>query len=94
MSTSASFTTWYRAMTSTGVPLLITEYGQGTAGGGSSRDLARARAIGKDAAWIATHPRIRMWLYWQAAGPQGDWRLRDPVSQAAWRAVAESGCRI
>jgi hypothetical protein len=93
MSTSASFTTWYQTMEPTGVPLLIAEYGQGTAGGDAARELARAQAITQDAAWISVHPRIRMWLYWQASGAQGDWRLLDPVSRAAWVAVAASGCR-
>jgi hypothetical protein len=96
MTTSASFLEWYRTMSATDVPLYITEYGQGVRKRGEpadpSRNAARAQAITTDAAWIHAHPRIRMWLYWQATGAQGDWRLRDAASQAAWRAVADSGC--
>lgn len=97
MTTSPSFGQWYRTMSATGVPLYITEYGQGVRKPGAaddpSQDAARAQAIRTDAVWIHAHPRIRMWLYWQSTGAQGDWRLQDPVSREAWRAVAESGCR-
>jgi hypothetical protein len=96
MTTSASFENWYRTMLPTGMPLYITEYGQGVRKPGRAadpgRDAARAQAITTDAAWIHAHPRIRMWLYWQATGAQGDWRLHDAASQQAWRAVAQSGC--
>jgi hypothetical protein len=97
MTTSASFRQWYRTMSPTGVPLYITEYGQGVRKPGQAadpaKDAARAQAITTDAAWIQAHPRIRMWLYWQATGAQGDWRLHDAASQAAWHAVADTGCR-
>ncbi|MCW2698974.1 MAG: hypothetical protein JWQ45_509 [Blastococcus sp.] len=97
MTASGSFHFWYRSMAPTGVPLLITEYGQYAVAPGERRqpakEQARAAAIRADAAWIAGHPRIRMWLYWQAVGAQGDWRLRDEASQQAWRQVAEAGCR-
>jgi|1186.fasta_scaffold30801_1 hypothetical protein len=97
MTTSNSFQLWYKSMYPTGVPLYITEYGQGVqrrgAGDDPGKDAARASAIRADASWIAAHPRIRMWMYWQSTGAQGDWRLKDPASQAAWRAVADSGCR-
>jgi hypothetical protein len=96
MTSSGSFRFWYDAMEPTGVPLLITEYGQYAVAPGEQRrpakERARARAIRQDAAWITEHPRIGMWLYWQAFGAQGDWRLRDEASQRAWREVAESGC--
>src|SRR4051812_17579472 len=97
MTTSANFALWYRTMEPTGVPLYITEYGQGVqkpgAGPDPDREAARVRAMKADAAWIAGHPRIRMWLYWQATGAQGDWRLRDVASQEEWRTIAETGCR-
>jgi hypothetical protein len=97
MTGSRSFRFWYRSMASTGVPLLITEYGQYAVAAGERRvpakEQERAAAIRVDAAWIAGHPRIRMWLYWQAVGAQGDWRMRDEASLQAWRAVAEDGCR-
>jgi len=97
MTASGSFRYWYEAMRPTGLPLFITEYGQYAVADGERRDpakeRARAAAIRQDAAWIAAHPRIRMWLYWQAVGAQGDWRLRDQASQRAWREVAASGCR-
>jgi hypothetical protein len=96
MTRSASFRTWYRTMVPTGLPLFITEYGQYAVDLGATPDpakeRARARAIRRDAAWIADHPRIRMWLYWQAVGAQGDWRMHDQASQRAWREVAASGC--
>ncbi|MGZ6824814.1 MAG: hypothetical protein ACXVF9_20340 [Blastococcus sp.] len=97
MTGSASFQTWFSTMSPTGVPLYITEYGQYVVAHGKARNPAkeqrRIRAIAQDAAWIAAHPRIRMWMYWDAVGAQGDWRLRDKASQQAWRTVAETGCR-
>ena len=96
MTRTAAFRTWYRTMLSTGVPLLITEYGQYAVQVGATpdpaRERARARAIRQDAAWIDDHLRIRMWMYWQAVGAQGDWRMHDEASQRAWRAVAAAGC--
>jgi len=32
-----------------------------------------------------------MWLYWDALGEKGDWRLNDPDSQDAWQNVAQAG---
>jgi hypothetical protein len=96
MTTSGSFRFWYRTMAPTGLPLLITEYGQYAVADGERRvpakEQARAAAIRQDAAWIADHPRIGMWLYWQGIGAQGDWRLSDEASRQAWREVAEAGC--
>ena len=96
MSTSPSFRTWYRTMKPTGVPLLITEYGQYAVPTGMQPDpallQARVDAIRTDAAWIDDHPRIRMWLYWQAIGEQGDWRIRDPAGRKAWREISAAGC--
>ncbi|MCW2636007.1 MAG: hypothetical protein JWQ99_2374, partial [Blastococcus sp.] len=81
MTTSGSFRFWYQTMVPTGLPLLITEYGQYAVGPGERRvpekETRRAEVIREDAAWIADHPRISMWLYWQGVGEQGDWRLRD-----------------
>lgn len=97
MTTSGSFRHWYEFMEPTGLPLFIVEYGQYAVADGEQRDpakeRARAQAIRTDAAWIADHPRIRMWIYWQGFGDQGDWRIRDRVGQQAWREVAASGCR-
>lgn len=98
MTASRTFRTWYEAMESTGVPLFITEYGQYAVREGERPDpagqRARAEAIRSDAAWIAEHPRIRMWLYWQGTGAQGDWRISDPASRRAWQEVAAQGCRL
>ncbi len=97
MTTSGSFRHWFQTMAPTGLPLFITEYGQYAVADGERRDpgkeRARAEAIRQDAAWIAEHPRIRMWMYWQAVGAQGDWRMHDEASQRAWREAAASGCR-
>jgi hypothetical protein len=97
MTTSNSFRFWYQTMVPTGLPLLITEYGQYAVAPGERREpekeQARAAAIREDAVWIADHPRIGMWLYWQGVGVQGDWRLRDETSRQAWRDVAAAGCR-
>jgi hypothetical protein len=96
MTRTERFRTWYETMEPTGLPLFITEYGQYVVDVGQQPDgrleRARARAIRQDAAWIADHPRIRMWMYGQAVGAQGDWRMHDRASQKAWREVAATGC--
>ena len=96
MTESRTFLTWYEAMEPTGMPLCVAESGQYAVAPGQRSDpvkeQARADAIRADAAWIADHPRIRMWIYWQGIGAQGDWRLRDPAGRKAWREVAASGC--
>lgn len=96
MSTSPSFLNWYRAMLPHHVPLLITEYGQYVLAPGQqpqpALEQARADAIRQDAAWVADHPALRMWVYWQGVGPRGDWRMHDKASEQAWRSVAGSGC--
>lgn len=97
MTTSASFLTWYRTVQPTGLPLLITEYGQYVLKDGQTPnprlDQARVQAIEEDAAWLASHPQFTMWIYWQGIGPRGDWRMQDQASLDAWRKIAESGCR-
>ena len=97
MTASASFRHWYDVMEPTGLPLLIVEYGQyALRPGETSRpaeEEARAAAIRQDAAWIAEHPRITMWMYWQGPGPRGSWALTDDASRQAWRDVAARGCR-
>ena len=97
MTQSPSFSNWYDVMVAGGKPLLITEYGQYAVRPGARPDPAlearRADAIRVDARWILTHAAIRMWMYWQGVGAQGDWRMQDQASRAAWRAVAASGCR-
>jgi hypothetical protein len=96
MTQSPSFLTWYETFEDRPVPLFIVEYGQYAVADGESSDpaaeQARADAIRADAAWIAEHPRIRMWLYWQSTGAQGDWRIRDRIGREAWREVAALGC--
>jgi hypothetical protein len=96
MSESPSFRTWFEVMEKAGVPLYVTEYGQYAVAEGQRSDpameQARADAIRTDAAWIAKNPAIRMWIYWQGTGAQGDWRLRDRAGRQAWREVAASGC--
>jgi hypothetical protein len=96
MTTSPSFRHWYKFMAGTGKPLYITEYGQYvlTAGETSRPRLeeARAAAIRQDAAWIAAHPKLAMWIYWQGLGPRGDWRMHDRASEKAWQQVTDLGC--
>jgi hypothetical protein len=97
MTASPSFLHWYTTMAPTGLPLFVVEYGQYELRPGRPRDPgaehARAEAIRRDAAWIARHPRVVMWLYWQGPGPTGDWRMQDAESQRAWRDAAAAGCR-
>ncbi len=97
MTASGSFRHWYDAMSPKRLPLLVVEYGQYELRPGEVPDpaaqQARAEAIRQDAAWIADHPRVAMWLYWQGTGPTGDWAMRDEVSLQAWREVAAAGCR-
>jgi hypothetical protein len=97
MVTSPEFLHWYAVMEPTGLPMVIPEYGQYVLPPGQVPDPTlhqkRAEAIEADAAWISEHPRVRIWLYWQDTGHQGDWSMTDEPSQRAWRAVARSGCR-
>jgi len=89
------FRGWYDYMLNIGKPMLITEYGQYAVAPGQRSDpqmlTERAATIRQDAAWLAEQGTISMWLYWDATGDQGDWRLNDPESQQAWREVAQSG---
>ncbi len=91
----AEFLGWYDYMLGTGKPMLISEYGQYAVPPGQSADPAmlalRAEVIAADAAWLSAEDTISMWLYWDAHGDQGDWRLEDTASQQAWQAAAESG---
>ncbi|TQN37554.1 hypothetical protein FHU33_4209 [Blastococcus colisei] len=97
MTTSPNFLHWYEAMRPTGEPMVIPEYGQYVLPEAErpdqARQRARAEAIRADAAWIAEHPEIRVWLYWQDTGHQGDWAMTDEGSQRAWAAAALAGCR-
>jgi hypothetical protein len=96
MTTSPNFLHWYGFMVQTGEPIVIPEYGQYVLPPGERPhlrlQLERAAAIRADAAWIREHPRVRVWLYWQDTGHQGDWSMTDDASQRAWRAAARSGC--
>jgi hypothetical protein len=97
MTASRSFTLWYRTMEPTALPLYIVEYGQYEIRPGQVRDPSlervRAASIRADAAWIRAHPRISMWLYWDAVGAEnGDWRMRDAASLRAWRDVTAGEC--
>jgi len=89
------FRGWYDYMLGTGKPMLISEYGQYVVKPGEQPDAAkqahRADVIRQDAQWLAEEGTISMWLYWDAMGSKGDWRLNDPLSQQAWREVSESG---
>jgi len=91
----AEFLGWYDYMLGTGKPMLISEYGQYAVPPGKRADPAmlalRAEVIAADAAWLSAEDTISMWLYWDAHGDQGDWRLEDTASQQAWQAAAESG---
>ena len=97
MTTSASFSTWFSTVSPYGRPLFITEYGQYWQPGGQPSDpqkaQARAAAIRQDAEWIFAHPQIKGWLYWQGSDSSGSWKIDDPASRAAWRAVSARGCQ-
>lgn len=97
MTTSASFTNWYRFMAPKGLPLVLPEYGQYLRpldrAPDPAKEQARARAIAQDATWIRSHPQFKAWLYWQGGNAEESWRLNDAASQRAWQAVADSGCR-
>lgn len=98
MTTSTSFRTWYQFVAPTGLPLVIPEYGQYQRLTGTPADpaklTARVAAIQQDAAWLAAHPQFTIWMYWEGGPVSHDYRLTDPASQAAWRSVAGSGCRV
>ena len=89
------FRGWYDYMVSKGKPMLIAEYAHYVVPPGQTPDPAqqarRAEVIAADAAWIRREGRISMWLYWNAMGSKGDWRLNDAASQQAWRNVASAG---
>jgi len=89
------FMTWYNSMLGKGRPMLITEYGQYSIRPGYGIDPAmqakRARTIAADAAWIRSQGRIKMWLYWNGTGAQGNWTLTDAASKQAWKNVAAAG---
>jgi len=75
-------------------PLVVAEYGQYAVPAGAQPDPAkqasRARIIPLDETYLRSM-RFTMWLYWHSTGPQGDWSMTDPGSQAAWRNVASRG---
>ncbi len=91
------FRGWYDYMLGTGEQMIIAEYGQYVVPPGQVADPAklaqRAEVIAQDAAWLAAEGTISMWLYWDALGEKGDWRLNDPDSQDAWQNVAQAGRR-
>jgi len=95
LETHPEFRGWYDYMLNKGVPMLISEYGQYVVRPGQASDpqkLAdRADTIRQDAAWLAAEGTISMWLYWDAMGDKGDWRLNDPQTQQAWREIAQAG---
>ena len=97
MTTSPSFRTWYQVMARTGVPLYITEYGQYAVPSGSGPIPRRSKPArppsGRTPRGSPTIRGSAMWIYWQAVGDQGDWRLRGRgVRKRAWREVAAAGC--
>lgn len=77
-------------------PLVVAEYGQCADNPREKKPCtaeekaARARIILEDEAYLRSM-RFTMWLVWHGTGEQGDWRLMDPASQAAWRRVAANG---
>ncbi|MDQ6874121.1 MAG: hypothetical protein M3042_03520, partial [Actinomycetota bacterium] len=87
---------WYNFfLGATAKPMLITEYGQYAVAPGGTADPAmqakRAQVIAADAAWIKAQGKIKMWLYWDGTGAQGDWSLTDAASRQAWKNVAVTG---
>jgi len=95
LSTDLEFMTWYNFMLKTGKPMVLAEYGQYSVRPGYSVDPAmqarRAQTIAADAAWIRSQGRVKVWLYWHAPGPKGDWSLTDAASRQAWRNAAAAG---
>lgn len=77
-------------------PLVVAEYGRYAVKPDVPLDPAkqalRARLMAVDEIYLRSM-RFTMWLYWHGVGDQGDWRLTDGGSQAAWRAVASHGRR-
>ncbi len=96
LQTDPQFHSWYDFFLAKSTkPLFITEYGQYVVPPGGTADpnmqAARAAVIKTDATWLATQPRIQMWLYWDGTGSAGDWTLTDTASQTAWKAAALVG---
>lgn len=93
---NAGFQGWLRFMNTKAPdkPLVMAEYGQCVQSSvnlcTAAEQAARARIIPVDEAYLRSM-RFTMWLLWQGTGPQGDWRLTDAGSQAAWRSVAANG---
>lgn len=89
------FMSWYNFMLDKSVPMLIAEYGQYVVKPGTvanpTMQAKRAQVIATDAAWIKSQGRIKMWLYWDGTGAQGNWSLTDAASQKAWRNIAVTG---
>lgn len=96
LATDPQFLNWYSFfLGATAKPMLITEYGQYAVPPGGSADPAmqtkRAQVIAADASWIKAQGKIKMWLYWDGTGAQGDWSLTDAASRQAWKNVAVTG---
>lgn len=79
----------------------FTEYGRGVVPFGGTLDpttaIARRALFPIDATYLRSLPDVRVWCYWytlDGANPKNptpdQWRLTDPASQAAWRAVAQA----
>jgi hypothetical protein len=95
LETDPEFRGWYDYMRGTGEEMIIAEYGQYVVPPGQVADpgklAERAALIAQDAQWLAEEGTISMWLYWDAMGDKGDWRLNDQQSQDAWQDVAQAG---
>ncbi len=79
-------------------PIYVVEYGAGAIPPGglsataqSAMETQRAKNIAADAAYLAKHPQVKMWLTWFGTGSQGDWSYHDKASQDAWKAIAANG---
>ena len=79
------------------LPLILAEYGQLAVAPGTSptaeQNQRKADLIRQDMAWLrAECPNIVEVYYYDAVGPNGDWRLTGPALDA-WTEVAEAGRR-
>lgn len=92
LSQDKEFMSWYSFMKAKPVPLVIAEYGQYVVKGAENAtfEAERAKVIAEDAQWIKAQGRFSLWMYWDALGPEGDWRLNDKASQNAWKSVASA----
>jgi hypothetical protein len=85
--TDPAFQNWYNWAKGKGKPLYVTEFGRKI---DPNDPQARANDLLASETWLKSHG-FGMFLYWNGSGAQGDWKLTDAPSQAAWKAIASRG---